>query len=481
MRFIQYSGHFIFLIHFVLAFVFVFERTLYSDSAYFIFNIVNSENFFIGSERYGSIIPQAFPLLAVKSGCSMKMILYVFSVSYILFYYMIYNLVCKVFKNVTAGLAIALSLFLCTGYNYFMIVCELHQAIVFCILLYVLMDYFYTVKSMHVFLFVALCIMLIFLSFFSHPEIIFSLLYLISFVIIDKKKFKDFKLYFLIFIIVLITIGKTILTDKSSYEGNFIYQLIRLGQLVPDFFNLPTTKFFVSHFLRLYLFTFMIGVFLIYLYIQKKEYLKLFLMVSASIVFLFIVNLIFHESDSEMMMERIYLPLSIFVFVPFIKDIHSSFINLPITKIVLIVLVFFSTIRVVSKGLFCRERVEYLSSIIAQEKDNKQAKFIINKNQLNNKLILASWAFSIETLIYSSMENPNNAKTFFISDNPEKLNYDKTNKALFLAVPFWQNRNSSELNEKYFKLPSQPYLFCNLVNSEMLVLYTRRSKISGMD
>jgi len=458
MKLATYSGHFIFLIHAVLVTCFVFERSLYADSAYFLFNIINTETFFVGAERYASVLPQILTIAAVKMELPLKIVLYVFSISYIVFFYAIFNWVVYGLKNSFAGMIIALSIFFCTEHNYFMSIHEMTQAIVWSIALYAFMNYYYTHKSFSKWAFTTVSLLLVLLCFLNHPAAVFSIVFVVVFVVIDKKIYADITPWILLLVIAIAIVSKSYFIEKDSYEGGFILSFQSIKGLIKDFPYLYSTRFFFSRFTTLFTFPFAIGVLMTYWYYKKKDFIKLVLLVITSLSFIVISNIIFHAGDSDMMMERIYLQLSVFLLIPFAHDFLVENFNLKFVKIFLVVLVLISTLRVVNRGLLYGERVEYIASLISTQKNNPQTKFLVEKESLNESLILVPWAFAIETLIYSSLESVSESKTFYLVDSLDTFEYEKDRKSLFLAVNFWQNWDINSLNSTYFKISEQTYL-----------------------
>jgi len=81
-------GHLSFFILLLGAVYFYKERILFADSAFQFFKIVNFEKINIEAARYGAILPEFPLLLAMKLGIGLKMLLIIYSVSFIGLYYM---------------------------------------------------------------------------------------------------------------------------------------------------------------------------------------------------------------------------------------------------------------------------------------------------------------------------------------------------------------------------------------------------------
>ena len=68
-----------------LSILFYRERVFYSDTAYYVFQLVNTENFHFEHGRYGAFVFQLLPLLAIKLHLPLKVIAILYSISLPLF------------------------------------------------------------------------------------------------------------------------------------------------------------------------------------------------------------------------------------------------------------------------------------------------------------------------------------------------------------------------------------------------------------
>src|ERR1051325_2179860 len=130
-RHLRITGHLFFLIFFIFAIVWRYERVLYMDTAYQLFKIINYSHFNIEASRYSTVITQLLPLAGVKLHWPLKWLFVSYSVSFVLVYYIVYLLCVYTFRNTAAGLAIVLVLCLCIRQSFFHIVTETHQALVY--------------------------------------------------------------------------------------------------------------------------------------------------------------------------------------------------------------------------------------------------------------------------------------------------------------------------------------------------------------
>lgn len=457
MRFNSYLGHLIFLVHIILSVLFVYEKTLYSDAANFIFNIVNDESFFIAAGRYSCLPPQFLTLAAVKLSLPLKAVLLVYSLSYVLYYYLLYNIIVYVMKNAEIGLIVAFSLLLCIRHNYFMNHCEMHLAIIYSLLLFAFMEYYYRYKPFAQAFYIFITSLLIALCFFAHPAILLAVIFILLYQAVDKKEMWNFKLYLFVLVCMGLALGKALFTEQNSYEGNLMGQLLNAQQLLSNFTSVYSVTYLGSRFFSLYFFTSLMGLATVYWYLSRKQYLKLLVFGVSALVFLMVSIIIYHEGDAEMMMERAYSMLVVFVMVPFMIEISTVMKYSILVKCFLVLIAFLSFRQIYKTGEFYHRRFEYMASLVNQYNGTGQRKFIIPKTSMDENIVVGRWAFAFETLMYSSLKGPDSGLSIYVAEDPENFEYDQNNPQLFLAVPFWRDWKIKDLNEKYFILPAQQY------------------------
>jgi hypothetical protein len=70
---------------------------------------------------------------------------------------------------------------------------------------------------------------------------------------------------------------------------------------------------------------------------------------------------------------------------------------------------------------------------------------------------MVTWAVGVETLLLSSLNNPQEAATSYIVEDIDELGSYMNDPNIFLLTPFWRDWNSGDLNQKYFKLDKSLY------------------------
>jgi hypothetical protein len=451
-------GHFYFGALIILAVLFYKERIIYCDAANFIFKIINSGTFNFEAHRYGIALTQILPIIAIKLNLSLRTILLLYSVSFILVYYLLF-IICSYFlKNIGAGILITLILSLGIYHAFVHDVTETNMALVFIAVFYAWLNYSWNEKNiiqkimkyLGCFLFVILC-------YFTHPVSIFPILFIIGYYIVDKNEWKNYILYIVVIATVCLFIFKFLSIDLNSYEGSQIGGLTNFFNVIHNFFHLYSLKYFILKLRGIYFFTIFLFAIVTINYLYQRQILKLTFFLFATLSFFSILIINFYNGDSDMMMEKNFMPLTIFIGIPFVNDFLMKKHKLEyLKKILLIIILCFGLNLMFSSGLFYSNRIKYLNELLVSTKQKPNNKIIIDNSAIASDKIIISWGLSIETLLYSSLISPNESKTIFAVDlntmNPDILNTDQ-----FLYTSFWPILNITELNKTYFHVGAGKY------------------------
>jgi len=182
-------GHLFFLVLVVLSIVFYKERIIHVDNAFYICNIINKEWFSIEHHRYIAVFSQLLPLIAVKLDLALPYILILYSVSLILFYYVLFLVCTYLFKDELAGILLLLLLCVTVAHSFFWPVSELQQGIIFSA---VFGSWLIKKDEMNSTTFVLVSLLMSGLLLFSHPMAMFIGIFLLGGVLIYKMFWRSF-------------------------------------------------------------------------------------------------------------------------------------------------------------------------------------------------------------------------------------------------------------------------------------------------
>ncbi len=435
---------------FFFSFIFFRERIVFSDPAYQLFKILTFKEINIEASRYGAILPQLPVLLGMKLGLSLKVLTIIFSLSYMLLYFLVFIVCTHFLRNIAAGLSIVLVLILNVSESFFHPVSETHQALVFAILVFAILHYPGFRYSFVQFLLAASAIAL---AFFTHPIAVYPLVFVIGYVTIDKKQFRSIMPYALIILVGALTIGKLILTETESYEGKFFSQLLHSFSMNFSLMELKSASFFVHRIHRLYFWVLLLEIGLVVLFIHKKKYKELIWQLACTGLFFGITFLTYSHGDAEMLMERAYMPFALFVAVPLLNEMMDIKGYSLLKAIALMVVIGFSFNRIYGQGEVFQKRTSYNLELLKKTARFPNRKFVVKKSDLQ-KHILVSWTHGFEMIILSALTEDMPTQAIYAASDDEDLSkyIDEPNN-IFLGTNFWLEWGVQHLNQSYFVLP----------------------------
>jgi hypothetical protein len=306
-------------------------------------------------------------------------------------------------------------------------------------------------------LLLAACIIVI--SFFAHPVAIYSLTFVVGYSAIDKKQLHSIKPYALLFLIIGFAVGKVLLTDENSYEGKIFSELFHSPAILFDLPFAYSTKFFVTRMFKLYLWIMILELLLIIYLGFKKEYQKLLWQLGTIAFFMLITLLTYNKGDSDMMMERAFMPLALFICVPLLNETLEADKQFRYFKLIfLAVVISFSFNRIYLQGKVFRERTRFNQELLAKTANLPNRKFIVESSELQ-KYHLTYWSHSFETLMLSSITANIPTQTIFPANDINSVTkYTQEFTDVFLGTDFWLEWGIDNLNHKYFNLSKElPY------------------------
>ena len=453
-------GHFSFLLLFGFAINYVLERNLYADSAAYIFQIVNTQSFAPQHGRYAAIITQLLPLLAVKLGLPLKVVLMSYSISFILFFYGIWLVITYGLKNHVAGVVLILILFIPIRQNFFKPVTEVHQALTWAVFLFAWLDKRLSVefrsKSVRIIDFLV-AVGIILATYYSHPGSLFFLVFIFGWILMDKKIYKEYPMYGLILFTILLFGQKFFSLSNSSYEGSKVLGISNVLDVFPNIFKHNSFHFVYQNFTELFLIQAIVLVLFIVNVSLLKRFDKLLYVLLFTIIYFIVLILTFRKGDSTIMMEKNFMPLSLIIILPFITDVfRNTSIKVGLKMSFLVIVLLVSTWRIFESGKFYHRRIKYLKGVIEYCHTNGIEKGITSVKNINRNKIRIRWAVPVETILLSSLDDKRKGVTLYTHYEEDRYKDVFNDPAIFLYVP-WGINKIAQLNPDYFYIPLNKY------------------------
>lgn len=429
----------------VLSVYFYRERTIFLDAAYHLFAILKDGDFAIQNFRFGAFFTQSFPLVGSKLGLSLTTIMKLYSASFVIFHFLVFLLCTLLFKQYKFGLAILLFSVFMIADTFYWIQSELIQGLAFLILYFGFLSFGqkHFVSKKDFWFFPINALMVITLVFF-HPLLIFPFFFLIGYFILNRKISKPLLMQSGIAFILLYVVK--LLFFKVDYDSVAMGGVKNFITLFPNYFNLQShVNFFKYAVTDYYLFPLGLSLLIIF-YIKKKEFRLLTYVVSASLLYLFFINVSFPNVSDQFYIESFYLILSIFVVFPLVFDIVPSIkLNVWFISLCLILILRIGHIGINHRGF--TERLVWLQSFHTNTLNDDHKKMIVSNINAPMDLLMMTWSTPYEFWLLSTSET-GQSRSIIFDDNPESLRWIIPEKNKFLSR--WGAFDYNSLPPPYF-------------------------------
>lgn len=441
----SFLGLGIFLILGVLAALFYLERVAFMDASYQLFMVIYQGDFAIQSGRFGAISTQIFPLLAVKLGASLKMVMLSYSLGFIAFPLVLYLWLNKWFSIQIMPLCLALFYVLMVSHTFYWIQSELIQA---CALNLFFWGIVLERKSVSKGVYFLLLLVLMGIV-FTHPLAFIPFLFCLSFSFLSGVKKKV--LYVALIMVVLLMIVKYGFLPVQSYDAVSLNNGKNLIYFYNFFSFISTRRFFKYCLTDYYLFPILLAC-ISWLYYHKRAWSKLLLVWLFTLGYLVLVHSSYPWGPPQFHMESFYQILSIFVILPFCYDFLPS-LSRKRNQSLLVLMVLFLSFRILHIGLKHQaytQRLHWMKALLDQTEQIPGTKFAIAEADVPIELVKNGWASPFETLLLSTIENPDSTRSVFIYNKDINIS-SKLSKKEHLLTPF-SDLPYESLPSTYFNL-----------------------------
>lgn len=441
-----------------LSLFFAQERILNTDNSAFFFNLVNAEWPSVAEQRYSAAVPQFLPWLFIKAGASLKVILYVFSASYFVLYFLVFGLIQFVLVQSKASVALVLALLMGVAHSFYHPVTETHQAIAWSILFYASLG-----SNQAKIKVIPISILSFALAIFSHPAAVFMLAFALAWHIIENKAFTKPAPYLGILVLAMFSVIRSKLNegnyDAAQYQN--LYEAIDNYKL---FFKWNSVSFLMQR-PQLYVWPIALLILGIVFFRKEKSLLKILFLLLAVLGFTALAAATFYHGDSQMMMEKAYMPaftmLAIATAPLFFETGWMSKIGMGF----LVAFYAFALwqINFVGHKEFS-PRLLAIDKLVTQCIAKNQYKVMARQDSAAGIWRGYWWATAADVLVRSTLQSQHSV-TLYLYQSEENLAYAQTSNS-FLYTNWWRDRTLADLNPRFFKLPLHSYDTINLSTYE---------------
>lgn len=457
--------HLAFIVWAVLAFYF-FQERLYSDTGFYIAKVVHYGCFWVDLDRFVLVFSQWLPLLCLKLGCSLQVVLVAYSVGHVLFFYGIYWIGRYVWQNHEIGWFLLLIQTVGILHGFCTPGFELYYASAFLALFSVILNTNDFSLKNQIYLFLLTGIMVT-----SHQIIIFMGLAVVCLHGVSYR-FEYWKQYLGILGLIVFYLGIKQTLTPYRYEAakmeQFILNLTTRAYTWENYIK-PLWIFYGQYYKELVV----IALLSLLFYIKKKQYSIALGYLLFLCLIQYIIALTYPSIQHSRYQEQCFFPLIFVVCFPLVMDIKKQLLGKWKWSITLgifaLVCYRFLLISVAIEPF--THRVNYMHRIIEAGQKMEGNKFIAYESWWNETFGGMSFTMGMESILLSGL-NPKQ-KTIQIIRDTEWLWQDSanvhtlqdTNLYMFTYRSFYDRRDSiykhSEIDTQYFNFPPGKYRYLN--------------------
>ena len=432
-----------YIIMLILSILFYKERIIFLDAAFSSFNMIKDGTFCIQHYRFGDAFFQLLPLIAIKTHQNLNIILASYSAGYIVYYFITYLICGSILKRYDFALVILLMNILFVSHTFYWMLSQLPQAMALLMIIMALItDNRFNKSSLLIWAIIFIVEVIII---YFHPLIVFALVFSIIFFKSGKRSLIDNKTLYTIAGIYFIGILLKFFLFKSAYEEHSASGLKNFITQFPDYFTLYSNRQFLFNCVIKYYWIPVLFISIVIFYIKTRVTKKLLFFVIFFLGYLMLVNISYPKAITpEFYIENLYLPLGLFLALPFVFDLLPAIEKYDIGVPVIILIILTSCVRIYSTHIVYSNRL-VLERKYLDEYGNR--KVIIGAKKTDIDQLFMLWGTPYEFLLLSECER-NKPASIIIDEDPAHRPWIVDQKK-FLVVN-WNIYPYHQLNPQYF-------------------------------
>ena len=399
-----------YVIMLILSILFYKERTIILDSAYDLFHILRGAVDF-NAVRFAGVLPKLGAVFAVKMGLSLSDVLLSYSVVTAVYYFVLYIICGSLLKKYEFALAILLCNTIFVSECFYYVSSELPQGIAF--LLFTI-AFISANKDKGIFSWILILVFVVAIAFF-HPLMVFVLAYAVGFLLLRKEIDIDRRVLYSMAILFFVLVVFKTLVIRTQYEQHSMGGLKNFITQFPNYFTLYSDKQFLHNCVTRYYWIPLISAGVIWVNIVNRDWKKLLFFTGSLIGYLLLVNISYPTIVTPTFyIENLYLPVGLFLALPFVFDLLPVLISKQIAMPVVAIILFTGCVRMYMTHSLFTARLDFERTII---KEYGGKKVILDANKVNAGIIQMLWGTPYEFLLLSICEGQQPA-SIIIDDKP---------------------------------------------------------------
>lgn len=421
---------------------------MFIDSSFMLFLILKNGTLAIQNFRFGAAFPQIIALISSKVGVSLKAILLLYSISFVVFSLGIYSAVKYLIKNEKIALSILLFNVLMISATFYWMHSEQIQGTAW-LLLFFALQFNNPLKNKYPEINAALSYLLLFIVAFVHPIMIFQFSFIAIFLFISKieylgqpskKELISSSLFFgIVFIIKLVFF-------KNYYDAGAISNVKNFIDLFPNYFTIQSNKNFLKYVISDYYLVIILLFVNSIIYFKNRNWRKLLLLDFFFIAYLLMVNVSYKNGADKFYIESHYLSLSLFVIISFVFDVFPL-IEMRKGILILLALIIIRLTHIYISHIPVTKRLNWERQYLAKTANLPQKKIVTGNEYVPIDTLLMTWSTPYEFWLLSTLEQ-NSTRSIVILENVDALDWALKENKTFITN--WGNFKYENLPSKYF-------------------------------
>jgi len=444
----------------VFAWHFYLERTAFYDLSYHLLVYLQEKALFVQNRRFVAIVTQLPTLLAIKAGLPLAAVMRLYSVVFIIYYLAVFLCCAFWLRNEQVALVVALAFVLLAARSFYWAQSELPQSLAALLLFYAGIARQAPLQRRFSTLALAT---LVPVFIFGHPLMILPFLFIWAYDWLLNKRYKDWGYYALLVLALAMYKLRDALTPPGSYETMYMTFKPNLVRLFPDYFSITsfdTFWYLCSHnFLALPILLVTLTAF----YLQKRTWeagLRLALVWLSVLGYAFVINVSKPDYTEPTYLENIYLPLTLFVAIPFAMELLPALERIWQGRLSLLTTGLLALVLVVRLGVLWNQHTPYtayqqwLTRLLAYTRQFPEHKYIMYPSNVDPYNLRAGWpwwSMASETVMTSAQHGPDSVQTVRVGWDIDELAQTGLQPGVFLT-PF-KTLKDSDLPNRYCHFP----------------------------
>lgn len=437
----------------ILAAIFYQERSLFIDIAYQTFLMIKDGTVQVQVYRFGSAIVQVLPLLAIKLGLPLKLVLLSYSLSFTLLFLVFYWIIVRVLKNDYMGWVLVFLFTLIVYDAFYWATSEYQQGLAFLLVVFAFILKYPKLDRLQQWGLLVPCTVALA---YYHPLVFIIFMFLWVFFLLRNSDLRHWR-YWMLLGIMFLVVGL-----KSKFSGNWYddnkYRIFfdNLRAHFPNYFAFESHQKFLQDVVQHWYFLPLFLLVIIIWYIQKRAWLKLGWVLAFSFGYLMLLHISSPSATYRFYAEVNYMPLSIVLMIPFLFDIVPNVKNKKLLLFLFAGIVFLRLTIIALHHKPYTDRLTWIESQLEENTSEKRNRLLYELDATKRDTLLMTWGVAYESLLLSAMEHPDSAKTLVIL--PKGKRYDQALQSDTLFVTELIEYPIDKVDGQYYRLGNGTYM-----------------------